>query len=83
MPAEVAAWRALVRINRSTDRPRIQTLLSQMTTLKLKFGESNRDYLTPTQMFELDLEEAWGKTSDKMFSAMAPKGLSAAYDKSI
>ncbi len=69
--------------HRSTDRPRIQTLLTQLTTLKMNSGEPISDYLTRAEMLKLDLEEAGEQTSDTMFSAMVLKGLPAAYESIV
>ncbi len=65
----------------STDRLRIRTLLTQLTTLKMTSGEPISDYLT--KMLNLDMEEAGQKTSDTIFSALVLKGLPAAHESNV
>ncbi len=59
----VAAWRALQEKDRSTERPRIKALLTQLTTLEMNSGEFISDYLTRADVCKLDLKEAGEKTS--------------------
>ncbi len=80
-PDGVAAWKELVGKHCSTDRPRLQPLLTQLTTLKVNSGEPINDYLIRAEI--LKLEEAGEKTSDTMFSAMVLKGLPAAYESIV
>ena len=54
-PDEVAAWKALWGKHRSTDKPRVQTLLTKLTTLKMKSREPITNYLTRAEMLKLDL----------------------------
>ncbi len=80
---EVPAWKALAGKHRSTDRNRIQTLLTQLTTLKMNSGEPISNYLIWAEILKLDLEEAGEKTSDTMLSSMVLKGLPAPYESIV
>ena len=44
--------------HRNTDRTGIQTLLTQLTTVKMICGEHISEYLTRAEMLKLDLDEA-------------------------
>lgn len=79
-PDGVEAWRALTGKHKSTDRPRIQTLLAQLTGLKMGQHEQVVQYLTRAEIIRLDLEEAGEKTTEQMFIAMVLKGLPASFE---
>ena len=74
-PDGVEAWKAIVGKHRSTERPLIQTLLTQLAGLKMVPGEKVTDYLTRAEEIRLDLQEAGEMTSNAMFSAIVLKGL--------
>ena len=80
MPERVEAWKAIVGKHRSTERPRIQTLLTQLAGLKMTPGEKVTDYLTWAEGIQLDLQEAGEMTSNAMFSAMVMKGFPRTFE---
>ena len=79
-PDGVEAWKAIVGKHRSNERPRIQTLLTQLAGLKMAPGEKVTDYLSRAEGIQLDLQEAGEMTSNAMFSAMVLKGLPPTFE---
>ncbi len=79
----VQARKALVGRPRSTERPHIQFLPTQLTSLKLNSGEHINDYLSLAEMLTLNPQEADEKTSDTIFSFMVLKDLPAAYQSIV
>ena len=79
-PDGVEAWKAIVGKYRSTERPRIQTLLTQLAGLKMAPGEKVTDYLTRAEGIRLDLQEAGEMTSNAMFSAIVLKCLPPTFE---
>ena len=79
-PDGMEAWKAIAGKHRSTERPRIQTLLTELAGLKMAPGENVTDYLTGAEGILLDLQEAGEKTSNAMFSAMVLKGLPLTFE---
>ena len=57
MPNGTAAWRALTMLNKSTERPCVQSLMTQLTGLKMTSGENVTDYITKAEALTLDLAE--------------------------
>ena len=74
-PDGVEAWKAIVGKHSSTERPCIQTLLTQLAGVKMAPGEKVTDYLTRAERIRLDLQEAIEITSSAVFRAMVLKGL--------
>ena len=74
-PDGVEAWKAIVGKHSSTERSRMQTLLTQLAGLKMAPGEKVTDFLTRAEGIRLDFQEAGEMTSNAMFSAMVLKGL--------
>ena len=72
----VEAWKSVLRKHRSTERPQIQTLLTQLAELKMATGEKVTDYLTRLD----DRQEAGEMTSNAIFSAMVVKGLPPTFE---
>ena len=80
-PDGVETWKAVVGKHRSTERPRIQTLLTQLAGLKMAPGkEKLTDYLTRAEGVRLDLQEASEMISDSMFSEMVLKGFPRTFE---
>ena len=74
-PNGTAAWTALTKLHKSTERPRVQSLMTQLTGLKMTSGKKVTDYLTKADGLKLDLAEAGEVVSDALFSAMILKCL--------
>ena len=74
-PKGVTAWTALTKLHKSTERPRVQTLIIQLTGLKMTSGEKVTDYLTKAEGRKLDPAEAGEVVSDALFTVMILKGL--------
>ena len=66
----VEAWKAFVVKHRSTERPRIQTLLTQPAGLKMAPEEMVTDYFIRAEGTRLDLQQTGEMTSKAMFSAL-------------
>ena len=79
-PNGTAAWTALTKLHKSTERPRVQSLMTQLTGLKMTSGEKVTDYLTKVEGLKLDLAEAGEVVSDALFTAMILKGLPSDFD---
>ena len=56
-PDGVEAWKAIVGKHRSTERPRIQTLLTQLAGLKMAPGEKVTHYLTRAEGIRLPFKK--------------------------
>ena len=82
-PNGTAAWAALTKLHKSTERPRVQSLMSQLTGLKMTTGEKVTEYLTKAEGLKLDLEEAGEAVSDALFTAMVLKGLPNDFDSVV
>ena len=81
MPDGLEAWKAIVGKHRSTERLRIQTLLTQLAGLKMAPGEKvTTDYLPRAERIQLNHHEAGEMTSNALFSAMVSKGLPTTFD---
>ena len=61
-PNGVEAWKAIVGKHRTTERPGIETLLTQLAGLKMEPREKVTDYLTRAEGIRLDLQEAGDMT---------------------
>ena len=57
-PNGTAAWTALTRLHKLTERPRVQSLMTELNGLKMTSGEKVTDYLTKAEGLKLDLAEA-------------------------
>ena len=79
-PDGVEAWKTILGKHRSTERPRIQTLLTQLAGLKMAPGEKMTDYLTRAEGIRLDLQEADEMTSNAIISAKVLKGLPPTFE---
>ena len=64
----------------STERPRIQTLLTQLAELKMAPGEKVTDYLTRAEGIRLNFQEAGEMTAYSMFSTTVLKGLPPTFE---
>ena len=53
-PNGTAAWTALTKLHKATERPRTQSLLTQLTGLKMTSEEKVSDYLTNAEGLKLD-----------------------------
>ena len=73
-PNGCGAWAALVKRFVSSERPRVQTMLTQLTSLKMG-NESMAAYITRAEGLKLDVTEAGEAVSDIMFQSMVLKGL--------
>ena len=82
-PNGTAAWTALTKLHKSTERPRVQSLMTQLTGLKMTSGEKVTDYLTKAEGLKLDLAEAGEVVSDALFTAMILKGLPSDFDSVV
>ena len=82
-PNGTAAWTALTKLHKSTERPRVQSLMTQLTGLKMTSGEKVTDYLIKAEGLKLDLAEAGEAVSDAPFTAMILKGLPSDFDSVV
>ena len=67
-PNGTAAWTALTNLHKSAKRPRVQSLMTQLTGLKMTSWEKVTDYLTEAKVLKLDLAEA-GEVGSQMLSS--------------
>ena len=54
----IADWTASTKLHNSTERHRVQSLMTQLTGLKMTSGKKVTDYLTKAEGLKLDLAEA-------------------------
>ena len=76
-------WTALTKLRKSTERPRVQSLMTQLTGLKMTSGEKVTGYLTKPEGLKLDLVEAGVVVSDALFTAMILKGLPSDFESVV
>ena len=79
-PNGTAAWTALTKLHKSIERPRVQSVMTQLTGLKMTSGEKVIDYLIKAEGLKRDLAEAGKVASDALFTAMIHKGLPSDFD---
>lgn len=68
-------WKVLRSHFRSTERPRIQQLLHDLTNLKLEASETVAQYLIRAEDMKLSLSEVGETISDQMLCSVVLKGL--------
>ena len=69
------AWDVLRKRFKSFERPRLQKLISELTTLKKNSNETVIDYLTRAEEIQYNLEQVNEEVSDKMLISIFLKGL--------
>lgn len=74
------AWLALKAHFKGTERPRIQKLMRNLTSIRMDNGEAMDDYLLRAEDLQMELVDAGEKVSESMFKAMVLKGLPREYD---
>ena len=77
------AWKLLKSHFRSTERPRIQQLLHDLTNLKLEVGETVANYLIRTDDMKLSLSEVGETISDQMMCSVVLKGLPPSFSNFV
>ena len=82
-PNGTAAWSALTKLHNSLERPRVQSLMTQLTVLKMTTGEMVTDYPTKAEGLNLDLAEAGEVVSAALPTAMILKGLPSVLDSVV
>ena len=82
-PNGTAAWTALTKLHKTTERPRVQSLMTQLTSLKMTSGKKVTDYLTEAEGLKLVLAEAGEVFSGDLFLAMIFKGLPSDFDSVV
>ena len=82
-PNGMQAWKTLVAHYCSTQRPRIQKTLTQLTDLKMRGDETLTDYFCRAEELQIDLEEAEEPISETMFSAIVLKGLPKEFETAV
>ena len=79
-PDGSAAWNRLQSYFKSTERPRVQRMLNEISNLKLEASESIKDYILRSENLQMNLQEAGEGISEKMMIAMLLKGLPKEFD---
>ena len=74
-PDGSAAWNRLQSYFKSTERPRVQRMLNEISNLKLEASESIKDYILRSENLQMNLQEAGEGISEKMMIAMLLKRL--------
>ena len=82
-PNGTAAWTVLMKLHKPTERPRVQSLMTQLTGLELTSVEKVADYLTKAEGLKLDLAEAGEVVSDALFTAMILNCLPSDFDSVV
>ena len=82
-PNGTEAWTALTKLHKSTERPRVQSLITHVTGLKMTSREKVTDYLTKAEGLKLDLAEAGEVVSDALFTAMILKVLPSDFESVV
>lgn len=74
------AWASLMSHFKGTERPRIQHLLSQLTSLRMGATETMPDYLLRAEELQIELAQVGESLSQNMLCSMVLQGLSSEYD---
>ena len=69
------AWEILCKRFKSAERPRLQQLISDLTSIRMKTNESVVDYITRAEELQYNLNEVDEGLSEKMFVSIILKGL--------
>ena len=75
-----AAWLMIAEHFKSTERPRVLTLMSRLTNLKLEETEDVGDYLIRAEEIEADLHDAGEEITKSMMFSLVLKGLPSEYE---
>ena len=73
----------MTKLHKSTEWPRVQPLMTQLTGLKRTSREKITDYLTKAGRLKQDLAEAGEVVSDALFTAMILKGLPSDFNSVV
>ena len=68
------AWEILCKMFKSAERPRLQQLISDITSIRMKANESVVDYITRAEELQYNLDEVDEGLSEKMFVSIILKG---------
>ena len=77
------AWNMLVKHFKGTERPRLQKMMTELTSIAKKNEESVNSYLIRAEDLQLELTEAGETISPAMFVSMVLKGLPKEYEQII
>ena len=69
------AWEILCKRFKSAERPRLQQLISDLTSIRMKANESVVDYITRAEKLQYNLDGVYECLSEKMFVSIILKGL--------
>ena len=69
------AWEFLCKRFKSAERPKLQQLISDLTTIRMKAYESVVDYITRAEELQYNLDEIDEGLNEKMFVSIILKGL--------
>ena len=69
------AWEILCKKFKSAERPRLQQLISDLTSIRLKANEGIVEYITRAEELQYNLDEVDEGLSEKMFVSIILKGL--------
>ena len=73
------AWKELNARYKSAAKPRVMTLMTQLTSLKLGPSESMESYLSRAREISYNLDEVKEPVSDSMLTSLVLRGLSDKY----
>ena len=73
----------MTKLHKSTERPRVQSLMTQLAGLKRTSEEKVTDYLIKAEGLKLNLSEAGEVVSDALFTAIILKGLPSDFDSVV
>ena len=77
------AWRELQGRFKSAEKPRVMTLMTQLTSLKLGGGESMELYLNRAREISYNLQEVKEPVSDSMLTSLVLRGLPEMYSSFV
>ena len=77
------AWDVLIKRFRSFERPRLQKLVSELTSLVKRDNESLIEYITRAEELQYNLNQVNEGLSEKMFTSFLLKGLPNEFDNFV
>ena len=76
-------WDVLTKRFRSFERPRLQKLVSELTSLVKRDNENLIDYITRAEELQYNLNQVNEALSEKMFTSILLKGLPNEFDNFV
>ena len=76
-------WEILCKMFTSAERPRLQQLISDFTSIRMKSNESVVYYITTAEELQYNLDEVDESLSEKIFMSIVLEGLPKNYNNTF